>query len=225
VEWKDGWPVLASVTKGESSNPVPGIVNSDEFSEETLPLVWQWNHNPVTNSYSLTKRPGFLRLINSRVDTSYTQARNTLTQRTYGPECSGMVKLDISGMKEGDVAGLSLLQKQYGLVGVTINEDSKAYIKMFNAEKEVESVPLEQKTIYLKAECDFKNRADMARFFYSLDGEKWIPIGNVLKMVYTLPHFMGYRFGLFSYATKSMGGFADFDYFHVSGQTGDKKPE
>lgn len=224
VEWKDGWPVLASVTKGKSSNPVPGIVNSDEFSEETLPLVWQWNHNPVTNSYSLTKRPGFLRLINSRIDTSYTQARNTLTQRTYGPECSGTVKLDISGMKEGDIAGLSLLQKQYGLVCVTINED-KAHVKMFNAEKEVESVPLEQKTIYLKAECDFKNRADTARFFYSQDGEKWIPIGNALKMVYTLPHFMGYRFGLFSYATKSTGGYADFDYFHVSGQIGEKADE
>jgi hypothetical protein len=27
---------------------------------------------------------------------------------------------------------------------------------------------------------------------------------------------MGYRFGLFNYATKTPGGFADFDYFHIS---------
>jgi hypothetical protein len=35
-------------------------------------------------------------------------------------------------------------------------------------------------------------------------------------MEYTLmEHFMGYRFGLYHYATKSPGGYADFDYFHI----------
>ncbi len=42
-----------------------------------------------------------------------------------------------------------------------------------------------------------------------------MPIGPKLKMAYTLPHFMGYRFGLFNYATKIAGGYADFDYFHI----------
>ncbi|XHR97133.1 hypothetical protein ACFJIV_11050 [Mucilaginibacter sp. UC70_90] len=35
-------------------------------------------------------------------------------------------------------------------------------------------------------------------------------------MVYTLPHFMGYRFGLFNYATRQSGGYVDFDFFHIS---------
>ena len=69
--------------------------------------------------------------------------------------------------------------------------------------------------MYLKAECDFKDKADTGRFYYSLDGKKWISIGNTIKLPYTLPHFMGYRFGLFNYATKNTGGFADFDYFHI----------
>ena len=38
-------------------------------------------------------------------------------------------------------------------------------------------------------------------------------------MAYTLPHFMGYRFALFNFATKTAGGFVDFDYFHVSDGT------
>jgi hypothetical protein len=29
---------------------------------------------------------------------------------------------------------------------------------------------------------------------------------------------MGYRFGLFYYATKNAGGYADFDYFRLTGQ-------
>ena len=77
-------------------------------------------------------------------------------------------------------------------------------------------MPLTQKTVYLKADCDFKNRADKARFFYSLDGKAWTAIGKPLKMAYTLPHFMGYRFALFNYATKTAGGSVDFDYFRVS---------
>ncbi len=61
---------------------------------------------------------------------------------------------------------------------------------------------------------------DKARFFYSLDGQFVDPIGSALKMTYTLPHFMGYRFGLFNYATRDSGGFADFDYFRVSDRIG-----
>ncbi|WP_372490047.1 hypothetical protein [Chitinophaga sedimenti] len=37
-------------------------------------------------------------------------------------------------------------------------------------------------------------------------------------MAYTIPHFMGYRFGLFNYATKTAGGYADFDYYRISEQ-------
>jgi beta-xylosidase len=71
--------------------------------------------------------------------------------------------------------------------------------------------------VYFKADCDFKNRADKGMFYYSLDGDKWIPIGSTINLPYTLPHFMGYRFGLFNYATKNVGGYADFDYFHIDG--------
>ena len=84
------------------------------------------------------------------------------------------------------------------------------------ASVEVESVPLSQDIVYLKATCDFEDRKDVADFYYSLDGKSWAKIGDQLKMSYTLPHFMGYRFGLFNYATENPGGYVDFDYFHIS---------
>ncbi|MDD2257442.1 MAG: glycoside hydrolase, partial [Bacteroidales bacterium] len=70
--------------------------------------------------------------------------------------------------------------------------------------------------VYLRASCDFTERKDVARFAYSLDGKKWTVIGNELKMSYTMPHFMGYRFALFNYATQETGGYVDFDYFRIS---------
>lgn len=233
VKWVDGWPVLGidgkvpMELKGLSANKslVPGIVNSDDFSRQKddpdLPLVWQWNHNPDNNLWSVTQRNGYLRLTTGREDNDFVMARNTLTQRTIGPVCSGSTSIDVTNMKDGDFAGLALLQKKYGLVGVK-SEKGRHEIVMVNADSgepvELQRVPLNQKTVFLKAECDFRNRTDKANFFFSLDGEKWQSIGDTLHMQYTLPHFMGYRFGLFNYATRQAGGFVDFDYFHISNQ-------
>lgn len=229
VKWIDGWPVLgidgkvpATLNLPANKSLIPGIVHSDEFirkkKDAALPLVWQWNHNPDNSSWSVTERKGFLRLKTGRIDTSFLLARNSLTQRTIGPVCTGVTSLDVSNMKDGDFAGLGLLQKNYGLAGVKINGNSKLVV-MINAStgtgEEVATIPLNQTTVFFKAECDFTNRKDTANFFYSLDGNNWTALGTPLKMSYTLPHFIGYRLTLFNYATKNTGGFADFDYFHI----------
>lgn len=229
VKWEDGWPVLGENGKvpetlelPANKSLIPGIVNSDEFNhkkgEPALPLVWQWNHNPDNNLWSVTERKGFLRLKTGRIDTSFLLARNSLTQRTIGPVCSGIISLDISNMKDGDFAGLGLLQKQFGLLGVQISGSTKAIV-MINAStgkpETAASIPLTQNMVFFKAECNFTDKKDVAGFFYSLDGKAWLPVGTQLKMAYTIPQFMGYRFALFNYATKMVGGFADFDYFHI----------
>lgn len=230
VKWEDGWPVLGENGKvpeflnlPANKSLIPGIVNSDEFNrkkgEPALPLVWQWNHNPDNNLWSVSERNGYLRLKTGRIDQSYTMARNTLTQRTVGPECSGSTCMDASNMKDGDCAGLSLLQKDFGWVGIR-KEGNVKHLVMVNMNfadaPEVENIPLTQDKVYLKIDCDFKNRTDKAYFYYSLDGKQWTSIGKPLKMSYTIPHFMGYRYGLFNYATKEVGGFVDFDYFHIA---------
>lgn len=233
VEWEDGWPVLGvdgkvpdSLNLPASKGLIPGIVASDEFErrpgEPALPLVWQWNHNPDNQLWSVIARPGFLRLTTGRVDRDFESARNTLTQRTIGPECSGVTAVDVSNLKDGDFAGLALLQQKFGQVGVK-SEGGTNFVVMMSAESgspvEMERVPLAQKVVFLRADCDFKDRADTAHFYFSRDGRSWIAIGSPLKMAYLLSHFMGYRFGLFNYAAKTPGGFADFDFFHISAGT------
>lgn len=230
VKWVDGWPVFGVDGKvpdeldlPASKGLIPGIVNSDEFSraigDRDLPLVWQWNHNPANSLWSVSKRKGYLRLATDRLDNEFLQARNTLTQRTFGPECSGVTSIDVSKMKEGDFAGLSLIQRKYGLVGVQM-EKGKKYLVMVSAQSgkpvKMDSIVFKGKTVQLKASCDFNDRKDIAKFYYSLDGKTWKAIGSELKMEYTIPQFIGYRFGLFNYATKKTGGYVDFDYFRIS---------
>jgi len=229
VKWDDDWPVLGVDGKVPMVLNIPtgdggsaNIVASDKFNRkpgEPLPLAWQWNHNPDNRYWSIGERSGYLRLTTGRMDREVVQARNTLTQRTFGPISSATTKIEVGNMKDGDYAGLIALQKRYGFVGVKMKGQSKSIV-MVSAEpdspEEVEGVPLKQQTVYLKIDCDFRDRTDKAHFYYSLDGRTWTKIGAVLQMVYTLPHFMGYRFGLFNFATKTQGGFVDFDFFRVS---------
>jgi beta-xylosidase len=234
MKWVDGWPVmgvdgkvpdtldLPPSTRGKGL--FPGIVNNDEFKrkkgEPSLPLVWQWNHNPDNSLWSVTERKGFLRLKTGRIDSLFLKSRNTLTQRTIGPVCTGTTMLDAMNMKDGDFAGLTAFQRKFGQVGVKVVNGKKFLFMVSNKTDkptELQSIPLEKNKIYLKIECDFRNKIDVAKFFYSLNGKTWNQIGGELKMEYTLmEHFMGYRFGLFNYATINTGGFADFDYFHIT---------
>lgn len=233
VQWENGWPILGvdgkvpeTLDLPASKGLIPGIMNSDEFTRKkkdaNLPLVWQWNHNPDNSLWSVSERKGFLRLKTGRIDSIFLKSRNTLTQRTFGPVCAGITMLDASKMKEGDFAGLTVFQRKFGQVGVKIENGEKFLFMVSNKTDkptELESRPLSQDKVYLKIECDFRDKIDVAKFYFSLDKKKWNTIGGELKMEYTLmEHFMGYRFGLFNYATKNVGGYADFDWFHITDQ-------
>ena len=80
---------------------------------------------PDNSLWSVTERRSFLRLKTECIDTSFVKARNTLTQRTFGPECYGSAKLDVSNLKDGDFAGLCALERKFGQVGVNIIDGIK----------------------------------------------------------------------------------------------------
>ncbi len=257
VNWKDGWPVLGKDGEVPMALDIPagaqgasgasGIAASDEFERlpgvPALPLAWQWNHNPDPRGWSLTKRPGYMSFVTSRVDSGLMEARNTLTQRTFGPDSFATTSVDVSGMKDGDWTGIAAFQAKYGFVGVKMSNGAKSLV-MVSADsdkpEEIASVPLSGNAVHLKVECEFQSapedarfgldeggakiygipgKPEVARFSYSLDGKSWTPIGRPSRLAYTFPHFMGYRYALFFYSTKTAGGRVDFDYYRV-GQSG-----
>ena len=186
-----------------------------------LKPVWQWNHIPDPNGWSLTERKGWLRLKTTSVVKSIREARNTLTQRTFGPTCKGEVLLDASGLKNGDYAGLSCFQNRYGFVGVK-KDNNRFFLFMQHAMekddvagKAIVSILITKPKVYLRVNCDFCDRTDKATFEYSFNGRQWHQIGDTLQMHYDWPDFCGYRFALFHFATQQTGGVADFGWFHV----------
>lgn len=208
-----------------SKDVIGDAIASNEFgyNGSNLKLQWQWNHNPNNNLWSLTDRPGCLRLKSGLLSHTIRDARNTLTQRTFGPTCSGTTAIDVSHMKDGDFAGLAAFQNQYGFVGVKMAGGRKELVMQRAGKKDdaaglvIESVPLSGNTVFLKVDCDFGyDKKDEAYFYHSADGKAWTRIGDTLHMAYDWPDFMGYRFGLFYYSTQKIGGWVDFDHFRVT---------
>lgn len=96
----------------------PEEAGESDYNGSNLGLEWQWNHNPDNRLWSLTEREGYLRLRTVDVCGTVANARNTISQRTFGPECGAYIKLDVSEMKEGDVAGFAAFAEKYGYVAV-----------------------------------------------------------------------------------------------------------
>ena len=104
-------------------------------------------------------------------------------------------------MQDGDFAGLGAFQDQYGYVGVEIVAGS-ARVIMNRAQPEpfepanmcyetgkpevtAESIPFVQRTVHLRIDFDFRDMADTADFYYSLDGNRleqdWVQAETVIQ--------------------------------------------
>lgn len=219
--WENGWPILGN-EEGKvpkvMKKPIKGfnaipLVISDNFDSDKLAFNWQWNHNPDNTLWSLSERPGYMRLKTGKVVGTIFEARNTLSQRTEGPKCSGSISIDASNMKDGDIAGLGMYCAEPGLISVVM-EGNQKYLVMTDRNEEKARVELSVNKVYLRTDCDFNT--DNANFFYSTDNVNWTKFGTEFHMIYNLKHFMGNRFAIYNYATRTPGGYVDIDYFEYT---------
>lgn len=240
VKWVDGWPIVGNnardVCEGGKPYPKPNVgqtyprtylPTNDTFTDASLGMQWQWNHNPDNTRWSLIERPGFLRLRTASVTDSLQWARNSLSQRIlgYSPvgtssskyyNSMGTIKMITSNMLEGDVAGIAVFQEPYALIGVKVVDGKKRLYymqqnKLRGTQTKQTGAELQSDTIYLRASVNFGT--NKANFYYSYDNQHYTKFGSEMNMGYTLGVFVGNRFFLFNYATKQLGGMVDIDWF------------
>jgi beta-xylosidase len=226
VTWNNGWPyfglpgnlgrtprVWVKPTTSTPSPPRAPYQRSDAFSGPRLANVWQWNHVPDDTRWSLSERPGFLRL-HSLPASDFWTARNTLTQRAVGPRSTATTVLDVGGMRENDVAGLALLNRPHAWIGVQRSSKGLALKQYDQLTDSTIEVPMRGTRVWLRVESDFLT--EQSRFDYSADGKRWTPVGKPFTTAFQLKTFQGVRFALFHYNIgASAGGFADFDRMDI----------
>lgn len=225
VTWHEGWPYFGLpgnlgrtprtwVKPVQTTQaPRPWLERSDSFDGPNLAPIWQWNHVPDDTKWSLTEKPGQLRLHTLPAE-DFFSARNTLTQRAVGPISTATVKLDGSALQKGDFAGLALLGLPYRTLGLRPTAEGWQ-VEMFDQQTQsAVSAHIAEPNLHLRVSCDFLK--ETARFSYSVDGTTFLPLGPELTMVFQLKTFQGIRYALFAYndAGKT-GGHGDFDDFQV----------
>ncbi len=233
VTWVDGWPYFGleknlgrsprTWFKPNNSNPSPQAPydRCDDFDGKSLKPVWQWNHNPVENKWSLSEKKGVLRL-HSMFANQLLWAKNSLTQRAIGPVSTTSVKLDISGIKDGDNCGLGVINMPSAQLGVVKSAD-KTYIRWYdqNTNKEIKQ-PLTKKTVWLRLWGNYDE--SKLKYAYSVDNKTWTDIGDTIISSYQMRTFQGVRTALFAYNKLKVngGGYADFDDFIVDEPMADR---
>ena len=223
VKWVDGWPMLGSGGKDIITYPKPEVgktypfaspATTDEFNTSSLGLQWQWNHNPDNSRWSLKERKGHMRLKASYAESLKT-ARNTLTQRVQGPSSEATVELDVSGLKDGNVAGFGVFEFPYAYVAVEQTNGEKKIV-MCNDGQTIETIDrFEGNKIWIRARV--MDVGFRAVFYYSTDGKYFLPIGNELSMGLGLV-WTANRFALFNFSKEKAGedGYTDFNWFRFT---------
>lgn len=218
VRWVEDWPVLgdpANDNKAIVTGVRPGLPaaprcvpeGSDDFESPTLHLRWQWNHHPVSANWSLSERPGWLRL-RPLAAPDLAHARNTLTQKLVGPQCVATVTLDATALPDGASAGLCVLNLPYAWIGLRIREGGAEVVCNHNGEDLAVAPFGHGRILRLQVRADANG---MARFAYArLDGD-FIPLGSPFRMEFTVKTFLGNRVGFFCFQDSDASGWADFD--------------
>lgn len=233
VTWKNGWPYFGlegnlgrsprtwfKPDTGMNTTPITTYKRDDDFSSPKLQPIWQWNHIPVDKKWSLTEKKGMLRL-HTLPAKNFMYAKNTLTQRVMGPESNATVVLDVKSLKQGDVAGLALLNVPYYWIGV-IRTNQGLAIRFYDLVKN-RSVdePILTNRVYLRANGNYDK--DIARLSFSTDGVNFKEVGDDLRLGYQMKTFQGVRYALFAFNTEGKeGGYADFDSFKVEEPLADR---
>jgi beta-xylosidase len=221
VRWENDWPEMgkrvAAQSAGEpvTSGSIPDQVNllsyqrpqtSDDFNSSTLGFQWEWNHNPDNDHWSLTARPGYLRLIPTNANDLWS-ARNTLTQCMQDESFQFTARIDLSSMLNGVHAGLAMFEKMAGGLEI-VQRSGERRIYFFHAQDLMAGPTLSQSIVQLRVRVE----GEQVRYFFSSDdGKSFQPVGGTTQIQFSW--WKGSRPSLFAYTTEGgASGSVDFDW-------------
>ncbi|RAK50821.1 glycoside hydrolase 43 family protein [Phenylobacterium deserti] len=223
VAWRDDWPIMGEPIPGSTAGqPVmehampdvgrrfPAVFpqTSDDFAGAKLGVQWEWNHNPDDARWSLTERPGFLRL-KSAPAPNLVSARNTLTQVQQSPASHVVARMDVRRMADGQRAGLSMFGTGPSWIGV-VQQGGVRHIATSVAGAETLGPQISAGTLDLRLTVLPDQKA---RYAYSTDGGRtFTAVGQPAPFRFSW--WKGARPAVFTYG--AAGGYVDIDFVRVT---------
>ncbi|MCC8089572.1 MAG: glycoside hydrolase 43 family protein [Rikenellaceae bacterium] len=222
VNWIDGWPIIGEVREDglgymiwRGKIPLRNSFDKeekifDDFNDKILDPNWEWNYYPNNDMWSLSEKPGWLRLraMKPLQKNNLKKVPNIITQRVYRTKINEVtVKIDLSGMADGQTAGLCHYAATYAYIGVCNTDNGISVI--YNENEEVISKNIGRpKTLWLQSAWGLDG---LCRFSYSTDGKNYSEFGKPYQ--FSWGNYRGTRIGLFTFNENQQDGYVDIDYF------------
>jgi beta-xylosidase len=215
-EWAPTYPYPATPVA------VAPMTGTDTFRGSSLSPQWEWVLNPDPTKYTVNNG---LTLHTAGITQDLYHAVNTLTHRTYGAKPVGTVQLDLTEMADGDRAGFAAFSYESAWVEVgrsgnsyyvamvtdATQDPNSGFATSSNGTYVSKSVLCANSTsprrVWLRGSLDtLPSSSKNATFSYSIDGHNFRGIGQPFTMSDSYVYFMGYRYAIFNFATKALGG-------------------
>lgn len=192
--WKDDWlfkinnavPELYVDPPGLPEQPVETPFPLIEFSSGELPVDFQWLRTPFPEEiFSLTERPGFLRLKGREsIGSWFTQALVARRQQAFSVVASTCVEFEPENFQQ--MAGLVCYYNTHKFhylfigfdevhgrhIGVMSCLGDQSWQLSMPLQTQVENYLLPAGKVYLRASIHFEH----LRFSYSMDQENWVEL-------------------------------------------------
>ncbi|GAB6090738.1 glycoside hydrolase family 43 protein [Spirochaeta dissipatitropha] len=242
VIWEHGWPIVSPGTgKLEFEYPVPDLPEHvpatrpvcDNFESEHLDYTWNFLRTPREDFYSLSERPGFLRLKLRPQRLSEWAQPSFVGRRQQHASFSARTVMDFTPDSANEEAGIVLLQNsdfnfRFVVTGASARSAGKEhgqeqdqvqrYIRLIKREEGVETIlceqPIADNRLYLKVEA----YGQVYGFYMADTPEAWVPIaenvnGSILSTT-VAGGFVGAYLGLYASSNgEQSSSIADFDWF------------
>jgi len=248
VNWVDDWPVIGNDSDGDGTGEPVEVFRkpystasaaikvpqtSDDFSDPdhsgSLSLQWQWEAEYSPDWFSLTARPGFLRLypvVYASGHKNLWDEAALLLQKFPSENFTAAVKLEASFKHSGERSGLLVFGTDYAAIFLEKTTDGLLLKQVVcqNADRgtpelTVWSSGCTSGHIWLKANIsnlELKGDIPVANcaFYYSTDGVNYISTG--VNFIAREGKWVGAKTGIFSSAIKAGKdvGYTDFDWFN-----------
>jgi alpha-N-arabinofuranosidase len=231
VRWEEGWPIVSpGVGHVEFSSPVPNLPETlwpqvparDEFDSPTLALHWNFLRTPREESYSLSERPGHLRLrlrpqcLTELTNPSFVGRRQQHIH--FKAECA----IEFTPQTEQECAGLVLIQNNDFHFRFVITKTAEPVLRLIKRASGKEEILAEQAVqaakLYLKVEA----HEQVYSFYFADQPDEWQTLAEgVDGRILSTPvagGFVGTMLAMYASSNgQSSTNYADFDWFEYVG--------
>ena len=187
MHWENDWPIIGINKPGNdygepvmeytkpdigksNSYPVCEPDTSDDFTSDKLGMQWQWNANPQKDWYELTGSALKLNAVDAVPLRPVSDYRNLLLQKWPAPEFTCVTKMQLSGMENGDVAGVVSLGTEYGALAVEKRDNKYTVRQILGTQYFDCDMPYttQNSNDFELSESDFKDTGKTVTFRYTV---------------------------------------------------------